>query len=162
MAGAIGPPRAEPDRAPTIPQLAGSRLGDKIQWTSPNLLEPAGTACARNKLSFYGAVLKVRIHLPPAVSQANFQLGCLRRSGMASCPTRHPRFRRLFGSARVREEGSPDGAPLIQARHHDCVEAEAAAVMVSGEDQHQHQQEEIGPGPFPGRAVETEPEIEDL
>ena len=69
MAGAIGPPRAEPDRAPTIPQLAGSRLGDKIQWTSPNLLEPAGTACARNKLSFYGAVLKVRIHLPPAVSQ---------------------------------------------------------------------------------------------
>ena len=68
MAGAIGPPRAEPDRAPTIPQLAGSRLGDKIQWTSPNLLEPAGTACARNKLSFYGAVLKVRIHLPPAVS----------------------------------------------------------------------------------------------
>ena len=72
MAGAIGPPRAEPDRAPTIPQLAGSRLGDKIQWTSPNLLEPAGTACARNKLSFYGAVLKVRIHLPPAASPQTF------------------------------------------------------------------------------------------
>src|SRR5436305_39489 len=42
------------------------------------------------------------------------------------------------------------------------VEAEATAVMVQREDQHQQQQKEIDPGPLVWRAVEPQPEIEDL
>ena len=48
MAGAIGPPRAEPDRAPTIPQLAGSRhLPDIV-----SLLHPV--RCTTNPLGVKG------------------------------------------------------------------------------------------------------------
>ena|SRR6516165_6768223 len=75
-------------------------LRTAIFAVSVSRLEPAGTACARNKLSFYGAVLKVRIHLPPPASQrrtpdrdlANGSAGGLLPGGVA--PAREIRLNR--------------------------------------------------------------------
>src|SRR5215510_13012288 len=55
-----------------------------------------------------------------------------------------------------------EDVPGLRSRNDYRVEAEPASVPVQCEYQHQHQQKEIGPGPFTLRAVEAEPQIEDL
>src|SRR5258707_11291204 len=83
---------------------------------------------------------------------------CCPASGVASILARraclcHKRDDATEGSA-----ARPRGHPADD----DRVNAKPAAVVMQRKDQHQQEQEEIGPRPLAGRAVEAEPQIEDL